>query len=117
MSEYGNERCHECDGMDGNHYPGCNYDGMGSSGGYYHVPSGGGSTIGAILCVVGGLVMIALLFTVFGVEVSECPVIILIILWIVFTSILVAVVDTIRKRSSSDSRLKKIRRIYYGEDY
>ena len=32
MSEYGNDGCHECDGTNGNHYPGCIYDGMGSSG-------------------------------------------------------------------------------------
>lgn len=97
MSEYGNDGCHECDGTNGNHYPGCTFDGMGSSGDYHHVSGGSGSTIGAILCVVGGLVLVALLFSVIGAEVSECPAIILIILWIVFTSVLVAVVDSIKK--------------------
>lgn len=97
MDEYDNDVCHECGGRDGKHYTGCTYDGMDGSGGYYHVSGGSGSTLRAILCVVGGLVLVALLFTVIGAEVSECPAIVLIILWIVFASLLAAVVDVIRK--------------------
>lgn len=43
MSEYGeNHHCHECDGSHGHHYPGCSYEGSGSSGGL------GGSDLGKI---------------------------------------------------------------------
>ena len=53
--------------------------------------SGGGDGIGiiAVLCVVGGLVLEALFFTLFNIEVSDVPAILLAIGWMIGSAILV----------------------------
>lgn len=73
-------------------------DGMkksGRSGGPHR--GGGMSTLAAFLCVFGGLVIEALIFTVFGVDVDDVSAIVLILLWILFSTILVAIYYFIKK--------------------
>lgn len=56
---------------------------------------GGISTFGAILSVIAGLVGQVAIYMMLGVEVEDVPVIIMIILWIVISSITGAVLDSI----------------------
>lgn len=56
---------------------------------------GGISTFGAILSVIAGLVGQVAIYMVLGVEVEDVPVIIMIILWIVISSITGAILDSI----------------------
>ena len=68
--------CHEC-GERGTHSSDCNvgWDGK-------NISSGSGiSLIGAIVCQFIGLVLTALVFSVFGVDVSEVPTLLIVILW------------------------------------
>ena len=53
------------------------------------------STFGAIISVIAGLVLQAVLYTVLGIEVDDVPVLIIIILWVVFSAIAAVVVDRI----------------------
>lgn len=55
---------------------------------------GGISTFGAILSVIAGLVGQVAIYMMFGVEVEDVPVIIMIILWIVISSITGAIFDS-----------------------
>ena len=97
MSEYNHEnRCHECDATGGHHYPGCTYEG---TEGNYRYSSGSGkgmSTFGAILCVVGGFVGVALLLMILNIEVDDVPAFVLVILIIVITSVIGGVVSAIK---------------------
>lgn len=56
---------------------------------------GGISTFGAILSVIAGLVGQVAIYMMLGVEVEDVPVIIMIILWIVISSITGAILDSI----------------------
>lgn len=89
MGEHGDGRCNECDGMNGMHYPNCTNEGFGGSGG----SRGGGSTLVAVIGLVLGLVLETLLLTLIGVDSSDCPGIVLVILWAVFSGIAIAVVN------------------------
>ena len=62
-----------------------------------YTPSRGNgmSTFGAIISVIAGLVLQAVLYTVLGIEVDDVPVLIIIILWVVFSAIAAVVVDKI----------------------
>ena len=51
----------------------------------------GMSTFGAIISVIAGLVLQAVLYTVLGIDVDDVPVLIIIILWVVFSAIVNAV--------------------------
>lgn len=55
----------------------------------------GMSTFGAIISVIAGLVLQAVLYTVLGIDVDDVPVLIIIILWIIFSAIAAVVVDKI----------------------
>ena len=55
----------------------------------------GMSTFGAIISVIAGLVLQAVLYTVLGIDVDDVPVLIIIILWVVFSAIAAVVVDRI----------------------
>ena len=55
----------------------------------------GMSTFGAIISVIAGLVLQAVLYTVLGIEVDDVPVFVIIILWVVFSAIAAVVVDKI----------------------
>lgn len=57
--------------------------------------SGGMSTFGAILCVVGGLVTEGIVFSALGAEVKDIPSIILIILWLVFSTLIAVLAEKI----------------------
>ena len=57
--------------------------------------SSGMSTFGAILCVIGGLILQALLYTVLDIEVDNVPTLVILILWVVFSGIVAVVVDKI----------------------
>ena len=97
MSDYNHEnRCPECDGTGGHHYPGCTYEG---TEGNYRYSSGSGkgmSTFGAIMCVIGGFVGVALLLTILNIEVDDVPAFVLVILIIVITSVIGGVVSAIK---------------------
>lgn len=62
-----------------------------------YTPSKGNgmSTFGAIISVIAGLVLQAVLYTVLGIDVDDVPVLIIIILWIIFSAIAAVVVDKI----------------------
>ena len=62
-----------------------------------YTPSRGNgmSTFGAIISVIAGLVLQAVLYTVLGIDVDDVPVLIIIILWVVFSAIAAVVVDKI----------------------
>ena len=62
-----------------------------------YTPSRGNgmSTFGAIISVIAGLVLQAVLYTVLGIDVDDVPVRIIIILWVVFSAIAAVVVDKI----------------------
>lgn len=99
MSEYNSEnRCPECDATGGHHYPGCTYEGTGSTERYSSGSGNGMSTFGAIMCVIGGFFGVALLFTLFDVDVDDVPTFIIIILLIVVTSVIAGVVSAFKKR-------------------
>lgn len=56
---------------------------------------GGLSTFGAILSVIAGLVGQVVIYMVLGIEVENVPAIVMIILWIVISSITGAILDNI----------------------
>lgn len=62
-----------------------------------YTPSRGNgmSTFGAIISVIAGLVLQAALYTGLGIDVDDVPVLVIIILWIVFSVIAAVVVDKI----------------------
>ena len=62
-----------------------------------YTPSRGNgmSTFGAIISVIAGLVLQAVLYTVLGIDVDDVPVLVIIILWVVFSAIAAVVVDKI----------------------
>ena len=67
--------------------------------GNYRYSSGSGngmSTFGAILCVIGGFVRVALLLTILNIEVDDVPAFVLVILIIVITSVIGGVVSAIK---------------------
>ena len=53
------------------------------------------STFGAIISVIAGLVLQAALYTELGIDVDDVPVLVIIILWVVFSAIVAVVVDKI----------------------
>ena len=53
---------------------------------------GDGSGIKAVLCVIGGLVLEALFLTMFNIEVSDVPTILLVIGWMIGSGMLVFLV-------------------------
>ena len=55
----------------------------------------GMSTFGAIISVIAGLVLQAALYTGLGIDVDNVPVLVIIILWVVFSTIAAFVVDKI----------------------
>ena len=62
-----------------------------------YTPSRGNgmSTFGAIISVVAGLVLQAALYVALGIDVDDVPVLVIIILWVVFSSITAVVIDKI----------------------
>ncbi|MBO5113315.1 MAG: hypothetical protein J6C12_08205 [Lachnospiraceae bacterium] len=54
------------------------------------------STFGAILCVIGGFVGVALLLMILNIEVDDVPAFVLVILIIVITSVIGGVVSAIK---------------------
>lgn len=56
---------------------------------------GGISTFGAILSVIAGLVGQVVIYMALGIEVENVPAIVMIILWIVISSIIGAILDNI----------------------
>ena len=62
-----------------------------------YTPSRGNgmSTFGAIISVIAGLVLQAALYTGLGIDVDDVPILVIIILWIVFSTITAVVVDKI----------------------
>ena len=55
----------------------------------------GMSTFGTIISVIAGLVLQAALYTGLGIDVDNLPVLVIIILWVVFSAIAAFVVDKI----------------------
>ena len=55
----------------------------------------GMSTFGAIVSVIAGLVLQAALYVALGIDVEDVPVLVIIILWAVFSAIAAVVVDKI----------------------
>lgn len=55
----------------------------------------GMSTFGAIVSVIAGLVLQSVLYVTLGIDVDDVPVIIILILWAVFSTITAMVVDKI----------------------
>lgn len=62
-----------------------------------YIPSRGGgmSTFGAIVSVIAGLFLQSALYVMLGIDVDDVPVRIIIILWVVFSTIAAIVVDKI----------------------
>lgn len=60
-----------------------------------HSHKGGISTFGAIVSVIAGLVLQAVLYTALGIEVKDVPLIVILMLWFVFSIIVAAIVDKI----------------------
>ena len=62
-----------------------------------YTPSRGNgmSTFGAIISVIAGLVLQAVLYTVLGIDVDDVPVFVIIILWVVFSAIAAVAIDKI----------------------
>ena len=56
------------------------------------------STIGALLCIFSGLFWQALLFTMLKVDVEVIPALLIIVLWIVFSTITMRIVYSIRNK-------------------
>lgn len=57
--------------------------------------SNGMSTFGAIVIVIAGLVLQVALYVALGIDVEDVPVLVIIILWAVFSAIAAVVVDKI----------------------
>lgn len=57
--------------------------------------SSGMSTFGAIVSVIGGLILQALLYTVLDIEVDNVPILVILILWVIFSGIVAVAVDKI----------------------
>ena len=70
-------------------------NGSGGGGGLHR--GGGMSTLAAVLCVVGGLVIEGFVLNAFKIDVDDVSVIVLILLWALFSSILVAIYYFIKK--------------------
>jgi hypothetical protein len=68
--------------------PGCDCDEKNY--GYHSSSNGNISTFGAILCVIGGLVGAAAIFVVLGIDVENVPLLVIIILWAVVSTVLAA---------------------------
>ena len=99
MSEYNSEhRCPDCDGTGGNHYPGCVYDGTDSNYRPSSCSGGGMSTLGAIMCTIGSLFGVALIFTALDVDVENVPAFVIVILWIIVASVIAGVVSVFKER-------------------
>ena len=97
MSEYNSEhRCPDCNGTGGNHYPGCVYDGTDSNYRPSRGSGGGMSTLGAIMCTIGSLFGVALIFTVLDVDVENVPAFVIVILWIIVASVIAGVVSAFK---------------------
>lgn len=62
----------------------------------YTLSSGNGmSTFGAIISVIAGLFLQSALYVSLGIDVDDAPVLVIIILWAVFSTIVAVVVDRI----------------------
>ena len=95
MDDYhGDNHCPDCDGTGGNHYPGCDYDGTNGSYHYSRRSGNGLSTFGAIVSTIGGLVAEALVFTLFDVDAESVSIVVIVILWIVFSAVIAALIST-----------------------
>lgn len=94
MCDYYDDDCPDCGGTDGNHYPGCTYEGTSGGGGYYRGSSGGNmSTFAAVNCTVGGLIGAAALVALFTDDVESVPVGVIILLWIIIGSVLAVIIS------------------------
>ena len=60
-----------------------------------YTPSRGTGGFGAIVSVIAGLVLQSVLYVTLGIDVDDVPVIIILILWAVFSTITAMVVDKI----------------------
>lgn len=69
----------------------------GSNGSSGRSSGGGMSTFGAILCVIAGLVEQAVIYTAFDIEVDDVPAIVILILWIVFSSLTGFIVGIVKR--------------------
>lgn len=56
---------------------------------------GGISTFGAILSVIAGLVLQAILYTALDIDVDHVPVIVIIVLWVLFSTLAAVVADKV----------------------
>ena len=62
-----------------------------------HSSGNGISNFGAILSVIGGLVLQAIFYMIFGIEVENVPVFVIIVLWVVFSILCAAVIEKIQR--------------------
>lgn len=95
MSEHSDNRCPECDATGGNHYPGCTYEGMQSNYRYSSGSRKGISTFGAIISVIAGLFLQAALYTALGIDAKDVSILVVIILWIVFSTVVAIFLDIV----------------------
>lgn len=72
-------------------------DVTGQKGESSYTPSRGNgmSTFGAIISVIAGLLLQAAVYVALGIDVDDVPVLVIIILWVVFSTIAAVVVDKI----------------------
>ena len=98
MNDYhGDNHCPDCDGTGGDHYPGCDYDGTNGNYHYSRRSGNGMSTFGAIVSAFGGLVAEGVVFTLLGVDVKNVSVVVIVILWIVFSAVIGAIISTFER--------------------
>ena len=60
-----------------------------------YTPSSGMSSFGVIISAVGGLFLQALLYELLGIDASDVPALVIIILWLVFSTIIAIVAEII----------------------
>lgn len=97
MSDYHESRCPECDAKGGDHYPGCNYEGTGDRHIYSSGSRKGITMFGTIMCACGAIAVIAVILNIFNIDVKDVPNFVLIIMFVVATSVIAGVVNAIKR--------------------
>lgn len=102
MCDSSQHRCPDCDGENGNHYPGCIYEGTEGQGGRgYHRGGDNGKPpiLAGIVITIAGFLILAFIITIFGIDPENIPAPVLIIAFLV---VLFVLCYLIYGRKSSD---------------
>ena len=102
MCDSSQHRCPDCDGENGNHYPGCIYEGTEGQGGRGYRRGGDNGTppiLAGIVITIAGFLILAFIITIFGIDPENIPAPVLIIAVLV---VLFVLCYLIYGRKSSD---------------